>query len=195
MGEATLEHTLRDIAATLIADTAFADTIQHVVALSRDVVQPVVTARLELVDDRGRPTEELSTGASGGSGDAGDHLSAPLVTSGVTLGSLTLYARDSGAFTAADEAALEVFADQAAVVIANARAYWELHEVAAGLEAAMRSRAVIEQAKGQLMVREGMTADEAFALLARTSQRDNIKLRELARQVVGGEHDGQFARS
>ena len=82
---------------------------------------------------------------------------------------------------------------QAAVVVANARAYWELHEVASGLQAAMQSRAVIEQAKGMLMVTEGCTADEAFTLLARTSQRDNVKLRELARRIVDGEHDGRFA--
>lgn len=79
-------------------------------------------------------------------------------------------------------------------MLANARAYWDLHEVASGLPAAMRSRAVIEQAKGKLMATEGCSADEAFTLLARTSQRDNVKLRELARRIVEGEHDGRHAR-
>jgi AmiR/NasT family two-component response regulator len=48
----------------------------------------------------------------------------------------------------------------------------------------MQSRAVIEQAKGKLMAIEGFSPDEAFTRLARVSQSENVKLRELARQVV-----------
>ena len=194
MGEATLEHTLRELAGTLVADTPFAEVIQHVADLSCEVVESAVTARLEVVDLRGRPTDEARTGVAGGEGQTGDRLSAPLLTPGGTLGSITLFASDAATFTDADADALAVFADHAAALVANAQAYWELHEVASGLQAAMQSRAVIEQAKGQIMSREGCSADEAFTLLARTSQRDNIKLRELARRIVEGEHDGQFAR-
>ena len=193
MGEATLEHTLREMAGTLIADTPFIDTLQQIAVLACDVVEPVVSARLELVDRSGRPTDEVTTGVSGGSGDTGARLSAPLVAARTTLGSVTLYARDAASFTAADGAALDAFVAQAAVVIANARAYWELHEVAAGLQAAMQSRAVIEQAKGRIMATAGGSADEAFTLLARTSQRDNVKLRDLARQIVDGTYDRELA--
>ena len=104
--------------------------------------------------------------------------------SGAALGTITWYPQGSAALTNADVRLLEDFAALAAVVLANARAYWDLHEVASGLQAAMQSRAVIEQAKGKLMAREGCTADEAFTMLARASQRENVKLRELARRVV-----------
>ena len=91
--------------------------------------------------------------------------------------------------------AAHAFAAQAAVVLANARAYWELHDLAAGLQAAMQSRAVIEQAKGRLMATEGCTADEAFTLLAEgVPARQRQAARARSRQVVDGEHDGRFAR-
>ncbi len=46
------------------------------------------------------------------------------------------------------------------------------------------NRAVIEQAKGMLMVVYGITADAAFDLLRWRSQDANVKLRRLAEQVV-----------
>jgi AmiR/NasT family two-component response regulator len=48
----------------------------------------------------------------------------------------------------------------------------------------MASRAVIEQAKGMLMVQHGVDADGAFDLLRQGSQRENVKLREVARRLV-----------
>lgn len=56
-------------------------------------------------------------------------------------------------------------------------------------EAVARSaarRAVIEQAKGVLMGRHGISADEAFDLLSRMSQTSNTKLNECAAAVVDG---------
>ncbi|MGK8523371.1 PAS and ANTAR domain-containing protein [Nocardia asteroides] len=47
------------------------------------------------------------------------------------------------------------------------------------------SRAVIEQAKGVLMVVYGINAEQAFRVLRWRSQETNVKLRTLARQLVG----------
>lgn len=63
-------------------------------------------------------------------------------------------------------------------------------EVAAALRKAIAARAVIEQAKGVLMLAYGLDAEAAFAMLSWQSQHANIKLRELAERlvaVVGGE--------
>jgi hypothetical protein len=49
---------------------------------------------------------------------------------------------------------------------------------------AMRSRAVIEQAKGILMARLGCDADAAFNELKTLSQHSNRKLRDLAAEIV-----------
>ena len=52
------------------------------------------------------------------------------------------------------------------------------------LRAAMASHNLIGQAQGILMERFHMTAEQAFALLAQTSQDANIKLRDLAQRLI-----------
>lgn len=54
----------------------------------------------------------------------------------------------------------------------------------ARLQARLASQPVIEQAKGILMARCGWPADQAFDALRQTSQRENIKLRQLAETIV-----------
>jgi hypothetical protein len=56
-----------------------------------------------------------------------------------------------------------------------------LDEVVATIAA---RRAIINQAIGMLMLAHGMTAEKAFAVLARRSQQTNVKLRDLATQFV-----------
>jgi PAS domain S-box-containing protein len=60
--------------------------------------------------------------------------------------------------------------------------------VQAGVTAAVSemagSRAVIEQAKGVLIAAHGISADEAFDRLVRRSQEANIKLKDIASQVL-----------
>ncbi len=57
-------------------------------------------------------------------------------------------------------------------------------EVASTLRKAITARAVIEQAKGALMLVYGLDAGAAFAVLSWQSQHANIKLRELAERLV-----------
>jgi len=52
------------------------------------------------------------------------------------------------------------------------------------LQGAFGRRAIIEQAKGILMARHAMTADEAFAMLRDHSQRNGRKLADVAAAVV-----------
>lgn len=56
----------------------------------------------------------------------------------------------------------------------------EVHQ----MREAMDSRAAIEQAKGMLMLRYGVDADRAFAVLRRWSQDSNTKLRTIADALV-----------
>jgi hypothetical protein len=56
-----------------------------------------------------------------------------------------------------------------------------LDEVVATIAA---RRATINQAMGMLMLAHGLSADDAFQLLARRSQQTNVKLRDLAAQFV-----------
>ena len=61
-----------------------------------------------------------------------------------------------------------------------------VQRLAGQLEQAMASRAVIEQAKGVIMAMRGVPEHEAFEVLRKTSQDRNIKVRELAQQIVTG---------
>jgi GAF domain-containing protein len=94
-----------------------------------------------------------------------------------TLGALNLYARRPGAF---DHNARDVgllLAAHAAVALAATAQASQLRE-------ALRSRDVIGQAKGILMERRKLTAEQAFEVLRRTSQRLNIKLRDVAARIA-----------
>ena len=54
----------------------------------------------------------------------------------------------------------------------------------ARLQARLASMPAIEQAKGILMAQFGWPEDQAFDALRRTSQRENIKVRDLAAKIV-----------
>jgi hypothetical protein len=77
-----------------------------------------------------------------------------------------------------------LLATHAALAVAQTEAVRlaELRE--ANLRRAIETRDVIGQAKGILMNRRGITADEAFDLLRRTSQDLNVKLAELAHTLT-----------
>jgi transcriptional regulator with GAF, ATPase, and Fis domain len=118
--------------------------------------------------------------------DHGIHstMSLPLVVGETSVGAMNLYAQRVKAFDEPARVTATLFGAQAAIVLANAQAYWDAHDMSAGLSEAMKHRAVIEQAKGILMGAQGCDEDAAFEILVRASQRENVKLREVARRVV-----------
>ncbi len=112
-------------------------------------------------------------------------LSLPLVAGDTGVGALNLYARKDHGFSDDDEVIGMELAAAGATVLANAGAYWAASQLTEQLTQAMESRAVIEQAKGMLMAQApDLTADDAFDVLRRASQRENVKLREVARRIV-----------
>jgi GAF domain-containing protein len=119
-------------------------------------------------------------------------LSAPVPVREALHGGLNLYAVEAGAFHDARELAI-TFASYAAVAVHNMHLYESTRQLAENLDIAMRSRAVIEQAKGILMSQRRCDAAEAFDLLAAASQRSNRKLRDIAQAIVDGvsSRDGQ----
>jgi GAF domain-containing protein len=115
-------------------------------------------------------------------------LSLPLIAAERGVGALNLYSRSTDAFSEEDERLGMELASTAAVVLSNASAYWTAHELSQNLSEAMKSRATIEQAKGMLMARsDNLTPDEAFDLLRKASQRENVKLRDIAQRLVNRE--------
>jgi GAF domain-containing protein len=118
--------------------------------------------------------------------DAGVHssMSIGLPLHDSVSGAFNVYAAKPHAF--GDEAVIlaETFAGYAAVAMANAHLYDSTVTLARHTQAAMDSRAVIEQAKGMIMAERRCTADEAFAVLAWISQDTNRKLRDVAAALV-----------
>jgi GAF domain-containing protein len=114
----------------------------------------------------------------------GSSLSVPLPVNDRVAGALNIYARVPRAFdTDARTAALR-FAPYAAVAVANMHAYQDARDMAGNLQVALESRAVIDQAKGILIERHKLTADQAFQALAQVSMRTNTKVRDVAEQLV-----------
>jgi GAF domain-containing protein len=99
-------------------------------------------------------------------------------------GALNIYARRPDAFDEASRSVAARFAPYAAVAAGNLYAYQSARDMADNLQTALVSRAVIDQAKGILMERYKLTADQAFQALARVSMHTNRKVRDVADHLV-----------
>jgi GAF domain-containing protein len=117
---------------------------------------------------------------------AGTHssLSVGLPIHEQITGALNVYATKPEAFDNDAVVLGQTFAGYAAVALANAHLYDTQANLAQQMQAAMQSRAVIEQAKGIIMGSRHCTADQAFAILTRISQDTNRKLRDVAAALV-----------
>jgi GAF domain-containing protein len=101
-----------------------------------------------------------------------------------TVGALNVYGADRVNCDETTENLATTYASYAAVAVANASVYASTAALAANLQKALDSRAVIDQAKGILMGRHHYSADAAFDDLAQRSQNSNRKLRDIAQDVV-----------
>ena len=112
-------------------------------------------------------------------------LSLPLRSPGEpAVGALNFYASPEDAFAGDTVAVAEMFAAQASVAVTNAQVYWQARHLTEHLTKALDSRDRIGQAKGILMRSHGITGDEAFERLRTLSQQRNIKVSDLADEVI-----------
>ncbi|MQA35245.1 GAF and ANTAR domain-containing protein [Modestobacter roseus] len=100
-----------------------------------------------------------------------------LFVEGGQMGVLNLYSRTPEAFDDESREVGRLFASHAAIALAGAE-----HE--RNLRAGITHRDLIGQAKGILMERHKLTADQAFAVLVRTSSLTNRKVRDLAEELT-----------
>lgn len=127
----------------------------------------------DLTRERRWPRWAPAAAALGLASVLGVRISVP----GETFGALNLYASTPRAFDSTDVAVASIFARHAGDALATA-------EEQSGLRTALRSRQVIGVAQGILMQRFGLSLDQAFEVLRRHSQNENIKLRDLAEQLA-----------
>ena len=113
-------------------------------------------------------------------------FSLPLRLDEDVIGAINLYSSQRDALKPGHREEGSLFAAQAAVAIANARAYLGKQVQVGQLEDALETRTMIGQATGLLMAKEGLSSDEAFKKLVAASQNSNIKLRLIAQGYVDG---------
>jgi ANTAR domain/GAF domain len=103
---------------------------------------------------------------------------------GQAIGTLNLFHHQPGPLPEADLALGQALADVATIGILAERAIRRGEAVSEQLQVALTSRIVIEQAKGVLAQRGELSMDAAFDRLRRYARQHNLRLSEVARQVV-----------
>ena len=104
-------------------------------------------------------------------------LGTRLYTTRTTIGSLNFYDPEPDRFGPEDVDVAHMLARHAAVALDTARDTENLWK-------AIDARNLIGQAQGILMERFGLDADQAFAVLRRYSQDNNLKLHAVAQRLV-----------
>jgi GAF domain-containing protein len=111
-------------------------------------------------------------------------LASPIPYSIEAVGVVAVYAPGPHPWSQAEEEAIVAFTDLAAMLILNAMEASERGRVAVELQIALDSRVAIEQAKGVLVGRHGLSPRQAFERLRNLARDQRRPLTEVARAVV-----------
>lgn len=120
-------------------------------------------------------------------------LSVPLLSTGRSVGAIKVYSRIRDAYDVRAEHVLGLFAEQAAALLANMVALSDARQLSSQLTDALANRDDIGQAKGILMARGAQDDEQAFAMLMAAARRSNVKLHDVAQQLIAsvtGNADG-----
>jgi len=111
-------------------------------------------------------------------------LSVPLVAADTSVGAIKVYSDSPATFGDRAEHLLELFAQQAAILLVNTQTLADARRTNLQLTDALQNRDVIGQAKGILLAQGAADDRAAFATLIAASQHNNTKLHTLARNLV-----------
>jgi transcriptional regulator with GAF, ATPase, and Fis domain len=106
-----------------------------------------------------------------------------------TIGALNLFYRAEQDHTDADAHLAQALADVATIGILQQRTIHRGEQLAEQLQTALDTRTIIEQAKGVLAERGGLTMDAAFDVLRRYCRSQRLHLADTARGIVNGALD------
>lgn len=113
----------------------------------------------------------------------------PMRLRGLVFGALNLFHVEPGEMSDVDVGAAQALADVATIAILQHRAALEAQLVNEQLHHALTSRIVIEQAKGIVAEREGLSMEHSFARLRHHARNHNLRLADVARDVIDGSVD------
>jgi GAF domain-containing protein len=111
-------------------------------------------------------------------------VALPLFAGARMIGALTLYSPHRQAFGTGETERVEHFARSASRALAVAVRLASYTALVDQLRASLATRAVIDQALGVIMAQNRCNQAEAFAVLRGASQQRNVKLRQLAEEIV-----------
>jgi GAF domain-containing protein len=121
-------------------------------------------------------------------------LTLPLSTRGDDSAVLTLLSHNPDQFGESSYDIVLLLTLHAGVAFDNATIYHDSLELVSQLRTALRTRSTVGRAQGMLMRDRGYNSEQAFTALKRASQNKNIKLRDLATQLVEAHENGEFER-
>lgn len=113
----------------------------------------------------------------------------PMRVRGQTVGALNLFRATSGRLVNEDMPLGQGMADIAAIALLQERTVREAHGVVEQLQGALTSRVMIEQAKGVLAERAQIGVDAAFGRLRSYAREHNLRLSDVARELIDGNLD------
>lgn len=111
-------------------------------------------------------------------------LSTPLMAADRPLGALNIYSNTERAFGPNAQELAALFATQASGILADAGIDVSDEQLSARIEDALQAREVIALAQGMLMERRSIAADEAAAVLHRSSRDADVPVRQYATEIV-----------
>jgi GAF domain-containing protein len=111
-------------------------------------------------------------------------LASPIPYNQDAVGVVAVTSEDRRPWSAEAELALLAFTDLAALLIASMLLGEQQTELAAQLQSALNSRAIIEQAKGVLIGQQGLTAHSAYVQLRARARAERRKLAIVSAEVV-----------
>ena len=111
-------------------------------------------------------------------------MAAPLSLGETATAAMNFYALDPNAFTDEDIDEAQQFASLASLAVSVAIRIADAADAAEDRQQAMESRTAIDIAVGMIMAQQGCSQEEAFDLLAEVSSVRNVKVRDLARDLV-----------
>ena len=111
-------------------------------------------------------------------------LASPLPYNQDAVGVVAVVSEQSRPWSAEGELALLAFTDLAALLIASMMQSQQQSELATQLQGALDSRQIIEQAKGVLVGRHGITPRAAYEQLRAQARAERRKLAALCAEVV-----------
>jgi GAF domain-containing protein len=111
-------------------------------------------------------------------------LASPLPYNQDAVGVVAVLSEKRRPWSAEEELAVLAFTDLAALLIASMTQGQQQSELAAQLQGALKSRAVIEQAKGVLIGQRGLSAQAAYEQLRAQARAERRKLAEVSAELV-----------